>query len=110
MTTAEHTTTLSSSDGEATQEILDDMLEAAASAAGATPDNEFGQVGRPFDRRAPFYLGFVGALGAACAFAAAWVVVVAGQVLVLLGLAFFIAVGLDPAVRWLYRRGLPRWA
>jgi predicted PurR-regulated permease PerM len=37
-------------------------------------------------------------------------VVVAGQILVLLGLAFFIAVGLDPAVRWLYRRGLPRWA
>ena len=25
-------------------------------------------------------------------------------------LAFFIAVGLEPAVRWLYRRGLPRWA
>jgi predicted PurR-regulated permease PerM len=31
-------------------------------------------------------------------------------VLVLLGLAFFIAVGLEPAVVWLYRRGLPRWA
>ena len=110
MTTTDPQTSLSPSDGEATQEILDDMLEAAAIAAGATPDDEFGQVGRPFDRRAPFYLGFVGALGVACALAAAWVVVVAGQVLVLLGLAFFIAVGLDPAVRWLYRRGLPRWA
>jgi predicted PurR-regulated permease PerM len=31
-------------------------------------------------------------------------------VLVLIGLAFFIAAGLDPAVSWLIRRGLPRWA
>ena len=36
--------------------------------------------------------------------------VVAGPVLVLLGLTFCIAVGLDPAVVALYRRGLPRWA
>lgn len=25
-------------------------------------------------------------------------------------LSFFIALGLDPAVRWLHHRGLPRWA
>ena len=36
--------------------------------------------------------------------------VAAGQILVLIGLAFFIAVGLDPPVAWLHRRGLPRWA
>jgi predicted PurR-regulated permease PerM len=36
--------------------------------------------------------------------------VLAGQVLVLLGLAFSLAVGLDPAVRCLFRRGVPRWA
>ncbi len=42
--------------------------------------------------------------------AIAWIVISAGQILVLLGLAFFIAVGLDPAVVWLYRRGAPRWA
>ena len=51
----------------------------------------------------------VAALGVGCAFALAYLVVAAGQILVLLGLAFFIAVGLDPAVRWLWRRGLPRW-
>ena len=33
-----------------------------------------------------------------------------GEVLVLLGLALFIAVGLDPAVHWLHRRRVPRWA
>jgi predicted PurR-regulated permease PerM len=92
----------------ATQQVLDDMHADAASEAGATADNEFGRAGRRFDRSAPFFIGFVGALGVACAFALAYSVVAAGQILVLIGLAFFIAVGLDPAVRWVHRRGIPR--
>jgi predicted PurR-regulated permease PerM len=95
---------------EATQEVLDDILAEAAVEAGVSPENEFGTVGRPFDRGAPFFVGFMGALGVACAVALAYAVVVAGQVLVLLGLAFFIAVGLDPVVLWMYRRGAPRWS
>jgi predicted PurR-regulated permease PerM len=95
---------------EPTQELLDDIRADAAAQAGVSPETEFGEVGRPFDRRAPFLVGFTGALGVACAFAVAWTIVAAGQVLVLLGLAFFLAVGLDPAVVWIYRRGLPRWA
>ncbi len=95
---------------EATQDALDEIRADAEVQAGVSAENEFGTVGRPFDRRAPFFVGFMGALGVACAFALAWMVVAAGQVLVLLGLAFFIAVGLDPAVVALYRRGLPRWA
>ncbi|MCW3056850.1 MAG: family transporter [Solirubrobacterales bacterium] len=95
---------------EATEEALDEIRADAAMEAGVSPENEFGTVGRPFNRRAPFFVGFTGALGVACAVALAWTVVVAGQVLVLLGLAFFIAIGLDPAVVALYRRGLPRWA
>jgi predicted PurR-regulated permease PerM len=110
VTAKEPQTALSPSDGEATQEVLDEIRAEAKIAAGATAENEYGRTGRPFDRRAPFYIGFIGALGVACAFAIAWMVVVAGQILVLLGLAFFLAAGLDPAVRWLYRRGLPRWA
>jgi predicted PurR-regulated permease PerM len=94
---------------ETTQEVLDEIRAVAESEAGANADREFGRSGRPFDRRAPFYLGFIGALGVACAFAVSYIVLAAGQILVLLGLAFFLAVGLDPAVRWLYRRGLPRW-
>jgi predicted PurR-regulated permease PerM len=96
-------------DEEPTQELLDDIRAEAANHAGVSPDTAFGHVGRPFDRRAPFWVGFVGALGVVCAFALAWMVIAAGQVLVLLGLAFFIAVGLDPAVVWMYRRGIPRW-
>ena len=110
MPAAEPQSVLSSSDGEATQQVLDEIVVEATLAAGVTEDREFGRLGRPFDRRAPFFVGFVAALGVACAFAVAWVVVAAGQILVLLGLAFFIAVGLDPAVRWVHRRGLPRWA
>ena len=95
---------------EASQEVIDDIHSNAAAQVGVSPAAAFGTVGRPFDRSSPFFIGFMGALGAACAFAIAWTVVAAGQVLVLLGLAFFIAVGLEPAVVWLYRRGLRRWA
>jgi len=94
---------------EASQEVLDEIRERAQKEAGATREKEFGRLGRPFDRRSPFYVGFVAALGVVCALALAYLVVTAGQILLLLGMAFFLAVGLDPAVRWLYRHGLPRW-
>jgi predicted PurR-regulated permease PerM len=101
---------LATADETATQEDLDEIHAEAEAAAGASEDDAFGHVGQPFNRRSPFYLGFFAALGVVCAAALAYLIVAAGQVLVLLGLAFFLAVGLDPAVRWLYRRGLPRWA
>lgn len=94
----------------ATQEVLDEIRAEAEAEAGAGDEAAFGRVGRPFDRKSPFYIGFVGALGVALALALAYLVVQAGQILVLLGLAFFLATGLDPAVRWLYRHRLPRWA
>jgi predicted PurR-regulated permease PerM len=93
---------------EASQEVLDDIRARAQADAGASDTNEFGRLGRPFDRRSPFYIGFIGTSGVVCAVALAYLVVTAGQILVLLGLSFFLAVGLDPAVRWLYHRGLPR--
>jgi len=95
---------------EPTQEVIDDIRARAEAQAGVTTETAFGEVGRPFNRRAPFFMGFLGALGVACAAALAYAVVAAGQVLVLIGLSFFIAVGLDPLVLWMYRRGLPRWA
>ncbi len=94
---------------EATQAVLEDIHGEAAAQAGASGKNEFGKVGRPFDRRGPFFVGFSGAIGVACALALAWIVITAGQILVLLGVAFFLAVGLDPAVVWVYHRGVPRW-
>ena len=97
-------------EGEPTQEVVDDIRARAEAQAGVTTDTAFGEVGRPFNRRGPFFVGFLGALGVACVAALAYTVVAAGQVLVLIGLSFFIAVGLDPVVLWMYRRGIPRWA
>jgi predicted PurR-regulated permease PerM len=102
---------LAAEDGpaKATQRVVDEIHADAAAEAGATADNAFGRAGRRFDRSAPFFVGFVGALGVACAFGVAYIVVAVSQILVLIGLAFFLAVGLDPPVRWLFRHGLPRW-
>ncbi|MGD0981840.1 MAG: AI-2E family transporter, partial [Solirubrobacteraceae bacterium] len=94
---------------DASQEALDEIRARAKVEAEVSPENAFGRAGQPFDMRSPFFIGFIGALGVACAFALAYVVVAASEVLILLGLAFFLAVGLDPAVRWIHRRGLPRW-
>lgn len=91
------------------QDVLDRIEAKAAVEAGVSEEHEYGRLGPPFDRGSPFYMGLLGALGVATAFALVWFVFAAGQVLILLGLAFFIAVGLDPAVTWLDRRGLPRW-
>lgn len=57
-----------------------------------------------------FLRGLAAALGVAVVVALAWLVIQAIGELVLIGLAFFIAVGLDPAVQWLHRHRLPRWA
>lgn len=93
---------------ESTLEHLEQIHADAAIDAGVSSDNEYGRIGRPFDRSAPFYVGFMAALGVACAAGVAWTLVAAGQILTLLGLAFFIALGLDPPVVWLCRRGMPR--
>ncbi len=92
------------------QELLDVIGETAAAEAGASEGRAFGRAGLPFNRRSPFIIGFLGSLGAALAFVVFWFAMSTAQVLTLLGLAFFVAVGLDPAVTWLARRLMPRWA
>jgi predicted PurR-regulated permease PerM len=71
-------------------------------------DQPLGPPGRPMNRRAAFFVGFTGAAGALAAICAGYLVVRAADVLVLMLIAFFIAVGLHPAVAWLTGRGLPR--
>lgn len=92
------------------QEVIDAMAADAAVEAGVSDEAAFGRPGPPFDRRAPFVVGFLAALGVATAFAMVWAVYAAAQVLTLLGISFFLAVGLDPVVTWLVRHRLPRWA
>jgi predicted PurR-regulated permease PerM len=70
----------------------------------------YGSPGRPLNRRSPFSVGLFGAFGVAVAYLLARMLLDASSVLVLIGLALFLAIGLDPAVQWLVRRRLPRWA
>ncbi len=79
--------------------------EAESLRAGHQP---LGPPGRPADRHTAFFIGLTGTIGALVALCAGYLVVRAAEVLVLVLIAFFIAVGLHPAVTWLGRRGLPR--
>src|SRR5581483_826550 len=71
-------------------------------------DNPFGRPGRPMGQRGPFRIAFVASLGVASAALLVDSVIIARQVLILILIAAFLAVGLDPAVRWLVGHGLKR--
>jgi len=60
--------------------------------------------------RHPFYIGLIAAAGVAVTYGAVAVLADLSSILVLIGVAFFLALGLEPAAAWLIRRGLPRWA
>jgi predicted PurR-regulated permease PerM len=89
-------------------EAMQQDIERAARAAEKS--DGLGTPGRPLDRRSPFFIGMAAAAGVAVTYGIAELVIRARSVLVLIGLALFVAAGLDPAVSWLTRRRLPRWA
>jgi predicted PurR-regulated permease PerM len=67
-----------------------------------------GEPGPPLDHRAPFFVGFVGALGALLAYWLATNIAAIGSTLVLIVVSLFLAAGLNPAVSFFERRGLRR--
>jgi predicted PurR-regulated permease PerM len=80
-------------------------------APGEDDPHPYGVPGEPISRRAPFYVGFVGGLGVLTALLLGLALQRIGSVLVLILVAFFLAVGLNPVVEWLMHRGLRRpWA
>ena len=83
-------------------------VETAASIAEET--GGLGRLGRPVNRRSPFFVGMAAAAGVAVTYGLVELLIRARSVLILIGLALFIAAGLDPAVNWLTRRRLPRWS
>ncbi|GAA3824655.1 AI-2E family transporter [Nocardioides panacisoli] len=85
-----------------------DGAAAAGPDAGEETTSPYGDPGEPFDRRSPFYVGFVGALGALLAYWLFQAVASIGSVLMLVVVAFFLAAGLNPSVELLERRGLRR--
>jgi predicted PurR-regulated permease PerM len=88
-----------------TDVFLNDTLVRDA-AAGANAEHPYGLRGTPLSRRSPFMVAFVATLGVAAAAAIVEGVIKVWGVLVLILIAAFIAVGLDPVVGWLTRH---RW-
>jgi predicted PurR-regulated permease PerM len=85
-----------------------DGTDAQPLAEAGNGTGSFGTPGRPLNRRSPFYVGLVGGLGVIVAYGLAQLLLDLSQVLTLLVLSLFLALGLDPVVRWLQRRGLRR--
>jgi predicted PurR-regulated permease PerM len=85
-------------------EAVRDAAEQAAETGG------LGRPGRPMNRRSPFFIGMMAAAGVAVTYGVAELIIHAASALVLIGLALFIAAGLDPPVSWLTRHRVPRWA
>jgi predicted PurR-regulated permease PerM len=86
------------------------VAEAEVIAAEMSSDEQpLGSLGRRFNRLSPFYIGLTAAAGVAVTYGMVQVLVAASSMLVLIGVAFFLAVGLEPAASWLVTHGLRRW-
>ena len=92
--------------------VHDDRMREALKVAAVQAEETggLGRPGRPLNRRSPFFIGMTAAAGVAVTYGLVELVIRARSVLVLIGLALFIAIGLDPVVAWLTRRRVPRWA
>ncbi|MGH3686900.1 MAG: AI-2E family transporter [Pseudonocardiaceae bacterium] len=89
----------------------DPIADAEAVAARiSTEAYPLGPPGRPLNGHSPFLMGMSAAAGVAVTVGAVAMLITARGVLVLIGLALFLAIGLEPAVSVLARRWLPRWA
>jgi predicted PurR-regulated permease PerM len=94
---------------EAADVTPDHMEEAVRVAAEASEAGHLGEPGKPLNHRSPFFIGLAATAGVAVTIGLIEVVIHARSVLILVGLALFVAAGLDPAVTWLTRHGMRRW-
>jgi predicted PurR-regulated permease PerM len=86
-------------------------MEAREREAGVDERFPFGRPGRPLTRSHPFVFGFYGALGVLVAYMLVQALHNALQVIILIIVALFLAVGLNPGVEALERLGISRrWA
>ncbi len=74
----------------------------------AVAPEDFGILGEPLNHSHPFYFGFVAASGAVIAITLLRAFASASQVFVLIVISLFFAMGLNPAVLFIERRGLSR--
>ncbi len=95
-----------------------DATHTAAASASASGEPEaapltpgevrYGLAGRPFDRHSPFYIGFVATLGGVIAWTLLQFLERLSTTITLLIVAFFLALALDPIVRYLTESGTRR--
>src|ERR1700748_1270237 len=92
-------------------DVAESRVQEAVQAAQELADTPgaMNEPGRRVNRRSPFWIGMAGAFGVAVTYGLVELFIRARSVLIIVGLALFIAVGLDPVVSWLTRRGWPRW-
>jgi len=91
--------------------MMNSVAAAEAEAASiSTPDSPLGGLGAKFDRRSPFLVAMMAAAGVALTYAAVVALSDARSALTLIGVALFLAIGLEPVVSWLVRHRFPRWA
>lgn len=74
----------------------------------AVAPEDFGTIGEPLNHSHPFYFGFLAASGAVIAITLLRAFASASQVFVLIVISLFFAMGLNPAVLFIERRGLSR--
>jgi len=80
---------------------------------GPTSDasaSRFGEVGRPLNRHSPFYIGFVGAIGALLAIGLWHALGRLATTITILLVSLFLTLALNPLVEWLHRRKMARGA
>jgi predicted PurR-regulated permease PerM len=86
------------------------VAEAEILAAEMSSDEQpLGSLGRRFNRRTPFYIGLTASAGVAVTYGMVRVLASLSSMLVLIGVALFLAIGLEPAASWFVNRGLRRW-
>ena len=73
-----------------------------------TPSAGFGALGAPINRTNPYYFGFIATLGALTAIVLMRALASVSQIFVLILIALFLAMGLNPAVEGLRRKNLSR--
>ncbi|WP_406817533.1 AI-2E family transporter [Mycobacterium sp. M23085] len=94
-------------------DTTDEEPIAAAERAAAqisTPERPLGPPGPRFNWRSPFLVGLTASAGVAVTYGMVRCLATVASMLLLIGVAFFVALGLEPAVSWLVGKKLPRWA
>src|ERR1700722_14518899 len=86
------------------------VAEAEILAAEMSSDEQpLGSLGRRFNRRSPFYIALTASAGVAVTSGMGRILGSWSSMLVLIGVAFFLALGLEPVASWLVNHGLRRW-